>query len=71
MLVTIRKPIPFRSLALALLLCSAAALVSCATKDSGVLINDPTAKRETALPWNEQTDWEREGEGAALNQQHR
>ena len=35
------------------------------------MINDPNDKKETALPWNEQQKWEREGEAAALNQQHR
>jgi hypothetical protein len=47
------------------------ALISCATKDPGPLIEDPNAKKETALPWNEQQKWEREGEAAALNQQRR
>ena len=28
-------------------------------------------KKETALPWNEQQKWEREGQGAMLNQQRR
>jgi hypothetical protein len=47
------------------------ALISCATKEPGPLIDDPNAKKETALPWNEQQKWEREGEAAALNQQRR
>jgi hypothetical protein len=47
------------------------ALMSCATKDPAPLIEDPNAKKETALPWNEQQKWEREGEAAALNQQRR
>jgi predicted ATPase len=47
------------------------ALASCATKDPGQLINDPNARRETALPWNEQQKWEREGEASAINQQRR
>ena len=45
--------------------------MSCATKDPAPLIEDPNAKKETALPWNEQQKWEREGEAAALNQQRR
>ena len=53
-----------------LLSCAAAALGSCATKEPQ-LLSDPTASRETALPWNEQQKWEREGEAAALNQQRR
>ncbi|MEY2500834.1 MAG: hypothetical protein QOI07_1168 [Verrucomicrobiota bacterium] len=44
---------------------------SCATKRVEPLINDPSAKNETALPWNEQQKWEREGEAGALNQQRR
>ena len=51
--------------------CCAFALVSCATKDPAPLIADPNAKKETALPWNEQQKWEREGEASALNQQRR
>jgi predicted ATPase len=41
------------------------------TQDPAPLIDDPSAKKETALPWNEQQKWEREGEAAALNQQRR
>jgi type IV pilus biogenesis protein CpaD/CtpE len=55
----------------ALLACLAAALASCATKDPAPLIADPNATRETALPWNEQQKWEREGEAAALTQGRR
>jgi predicted ATPase len=56
--------------------CTALALVaiagsSCATKKVEPLINDPSAKMETALPWNEQQKWEREGAAAAMNQQRR
>jgi predicted ATPase len=44
---------------------------SCATNKETTLITDPDAKKETAIPWNEQQKWEREGEAAALNQQRR
>jgi hypothetical protein len=55
----------------ALLACVATSLASCATKETA-LIADPAAKtRETALPWNEQQKWEREGEAAALTQGRR
>jgi hypothetical protein len=54
----------------ALVFSAAAALGSCATKEAP-LISDPTAASETALPWNEQQKWEREGEAASLNQQRR
>lgn len=47
------------------------ALTSCASKDPAPLIADPSAQHETALPWNQQEKWEREGEAAALTQQRR
>jgi hypothetical protein len=56
---------------LAMLACLAASLSSCATKNAGPLIADPNATRETALPWNEQQKWEREGDAAALAQGRR
>ena len=71
MLATIRRQIHFRIGVLALLACLAMALASCATKQPGPLVADPNAANETALPWNEQQKWEREGQGAALNQQRR
>ena len=68
MLATIRNRILFR---VALVVCGGAILTSCATHKETALIDDPNSKKETALPWNEQQKWEREGEGAALNQQRR
>ena len=60
------------ALGMALLACVAVVLTSCATKNSAPLIADPNAvTRETAMPWNEQQKWEREGEAAMLNQQRR
>ncbi len=48
-----------------LLLCSASALISCATKQPQPLVSDPSiAGHESALPWNEQQKWEREGQFA-------
>ena len=47
------------------------ALTSCASKDPAPLITDPSVRNETALPWNQQEKWEREGEAAALTQQRR
>ena len=56
----------------ALLLCATSALASCVTKQPPPLIADPHASnRETALPWNEQQKWEREGEAAGMVQQRR
>jgi predicted ATPase len=57
--------------ALALLAAVALSFSSCASNKQTALINDPNDKRETALPWNEQQQWEREGEAAELNQQRR
>lgn len=70
MLATIPDSIRPRLIKFALVILGAAALGSCATKETA-LISDPSGASETALPWNEQQKWEREGEGAALNQQRR
>ena len=71
MLATIRNRIHLKIAAIAFLGALALALSSCATKKETAFIDDPNAKKETALPWNEQQKWEREGEAAALNQQRR
>jgi len=44
----------------------AAALVSCA-HDEPTLIADPSGTHDSALPWNEQQKWERDGAAAGLN----
>jgi len=54
-----------------ILVCGGALLTSCSTTKETALIDDPNARKETALPWNEQQKWEREGEASAMNQQHR
>jgi hypothetical protein len=56
---------------IALLSCVAITLASCATKEPPPLIADPGAKPETALPWNEQQKWERDGSAAGLNTEGR
>jgi hypothetical protein len=56
----------FRFLRTVSLLCLASALASCA-KEQPPLIADPAGTRETALPWNEQQKWERDGSAAGLN----
>ena len=61
--------IHFQIAGLAMLACLA--LTSCATKDPGPLIADPSDRKETALPWNQQEKWEREGQASALTQQRR
>ena len=70
MLATIRNRIHLR-LALLALLALPGVFTSCATRKDTAFINDPNAKQETALPWNEQQKWEREGEAGAMNQQRR
>lgn len=71
MLATIRNRIGLSTAGLAFLGTVALGLSSCATKKETAFLNDPNDKKETALPWNEQQKWEREGEGAALSQQRR
>jgi hypothetical protein len=66
MLARIPDPACFKVIRIALLVCAATALASCA-KDPPPLI-DSANTRETALPWNEQQKWEREGAaGQGLN----
>ncbi|HVF73001.1 MAG TPA: hypothetical protein VM940_15465 [Chthoniobacterales bacterium] len=70
MLATIRN-LTFRKAGALALFSSVLILGSCKTNNPAPLIADPRGAQETALPWNEQQKWEREGEGAALNQQRR
>ena len=70
MLATIRNRISPGIAALALA-GSTLLFASCASKEQAPLIADPRAANDTALPWNEQQKWEREGQAAALNQQRR
>lgn len=60
----------FKFLRIASLFCLASALASCAKNDPP-LIADPAGTRETALPWNEQTKWERDGSASGLNTEGR
>jgi hypothetical protein len=71
MLAIIRSRAGFKIARLGVLACFTAALASCASNETAQLINDPNDKKETALPWNEQQKWEREGEAAALTQSRR
>jgi len=70
MLALVRSSVWAQVWRILLLSCAAAALASCATKEPPPLISD-SASRETALPWNEQQKWEREGEASAITQQRR
>ena len=67
MLARIPRPVGLNLIRIAFLLGVAITLGSCATKEPAPLIADPGASRETALPWNEQQKWERDGSAAGLN----
>jgi hypothetical protein len=71
MLATIRNRTHWKIAGLAFLAAFTLGFTSCATKKETALIDDPNARKETALPWNEQQKWEQEGEASALNQQRR
>ena len=71
MLATIRNLVSFKVVTVGLFCVLTFGLSSCATKKDTAFISDPNDRKETALPWNEQQKWEREGEAAALNQQRR
>jgi hypothetical protein len=45
-------------------------LASCATKQPPPLIADPTAKTDSALPWNQQERWENEGQLGQLGERY-
>lgn len=42
----------------AVLLVTAATLVSCATKEKPRLVDDPDEGRESTIPWDKQEKWE-------------
>jgi hypothetical protein len=42
------------------LLVAASIFASCAV-DKPALVDDPDAKKETAMPWNKQEEWETNG----------
>jgi hypothetical protein len=71
MLAVILSRIHFRAGRVMLLVCLAAMLTACAAKQPPPLISDPQAANETALPWNQQQKWEREGQAAGLTEQRR
>jgi hypothetical protein len=70
MLARIPDPTCVKPIRIALLFCVATALASCATREPPPLIADP-GTRETALPWNEQQKWERDGSASGLNMEGR
>jgi hypothetical protein len=65
MLAQIRNSRWFRFTNLALLGGAALSLASCATKQPPQLVSDG-AGRESALPWNQQEKWEKEGQFGGL-----
>ena len=71
MLARIHDPTCLKLIRIAVLFCVVNGLASCATKESPPLIADPSAARETSLPWNEQEKWERDGSAAGLNTEGR
>lgn len=71
MVAAIINRMPFRAAVLALLACLTTTFTSCVSKPPPPLISDPQASQETALPWNQQQKWEREGQAAGLTEQSR
>jgi hypothetical protein len=71
MLARIPDPNCAKLIRITLLSSLAITLSSCATKEPPPLIDDPGATRETALPWNQQQKWERDGSAAGLNTEGR
>jgi hypothetical protein len=64
MLVTLKKLITGW-----LLVGAAASLISCATEKKPMsVVNDPDAKKENAIPWNQQEKWEQGAEMGGLAQ---
>jgi hypothetical protein len=52
-----------RKIAILLFAVSASCLVSCASEKQQVrLVDDPDARRESAIPWNKQEKWEGENQ---------
>jgi hypothetical protein len=49
-----------RIISIFLLLVAASIFASCAV-DKPALVDDPDAKKETAMPWNKQEEWETNG----------
>ena len=69
MLAQIRKFLPVRLVKLAVLASASACFASCATKPEPQLVSDPSARPESALPWNKQEQWENAGQLGPLSEQ--
>ena len=56
-----------KKITVAVLLATAAMLVSCASqKEQVALVDDPDAKHESMIPWNKQEKWESQGQFAGM-----
>jgi hypothetical protein len=56
-----------KKITIAVLLATAAMLVSCASqKEQVALVDDPDAKHESMIPWNKQEKWETQGQFAGM-----
>jgi hypothetical protein len=62
MLAQIRNSFFGKFAPVALLSLSVLTFTSCATKQPPPLISDGTTGRESSLPWNQQKDWEQQGQ---------
>ena len=71
MLATTRSWINVKTAAITLVAALALGFSSCASNKQTAFLSDPSDKKETALPWNEQQKWEQAGQAAMLNQQRR
>jgi hypothetical protein len=66
MLAQIRNSSCFRA---ALALVGAVCLASCATRPEPQLVSDPSAQRESSMPWNQQEKWEGQGQFGPMAEQ--
>lgn len=56
-----------KKIIIALLMTTAAMLVSCASqKEQVALVDDPDARHESVIPWNKQEKWETQGQFAGM-----
>jgi hypothetical protein len=59
--------IPKRTISSLLLLAGCLSLAACASdKPAVALVDDPDAKKESAIPWNKQEKWESAGQFADM-----
>lgn len=56
-------------LRLALAIVGAVSFASCATRPEPQLVSDPSAQRESSMPWNQQEKWEGQGQFGPMAEQ--